>query len=1331
MKSKISIIFVLLLSVSLFPQQRDIKVISSDRNSLVIEYTPSYADSSVVPINNENYINVGLVNGYIQDVDQWGLPAIPVRLMNVGVPSEFGNTIQVLSSSFKEINGKIIPIPRPRVSKGIDDFSYELNDKYSDYRNTEELVSFGKYGLTRSVPTQQIIISPVKFFSAQNKIQIYTKIIFRINFSSSQIFSSKPASDFLQDAMVNFSVAKNWTNSNVKLKKGVFNSVLSTGNKWVRVETTEEGIYKITKSMMSDYGFDVNNLDPRTIKIYNNGGKVLSENFNMPRPSDLQENAIMVVGQDDGKFDDADYILFYGRGTDFWDYDTTSRSIKRYHHWYSNKNYYWITVDGANGKRMQDESSLNTSTRYVQTTTKAFVDWDKDEKNIGQTGREYFGDAFTEPSPSITYTNKLDGRLPNVPITYKCRFANISSENIGLQVAENNTQIYSTYISGYGSPDNYRLGYATTFTSSYSGTIPENRSVLKFTITPGAKTSQGYLDYFEIYYDRNLSAAGDYLSFFSKDTSSVIEYQLSNFTSSYIKVFNVTDYANVKMIANPVISGGDFDFQVSEISGKVSHYIAEGSDNFKTPENPVSEQNSNLHGISTGAKFIIITNKDFIQAANRLKTYRETQAKLKMSTIVVDVDQIFNEFSGGLLDVSAIRDFIKYAYDNWQTKPEYVLFFGKGTYDYKNVEGYNNNFVPVFETQESLYEINSYTSDDFFVNVSGNDSFIDLASGRITVQSSDEANSVIDKIINYETNSANSTWKNLITLVADDGYTGADHKPDGADHTGPSEYLANNIIPSSFDLNKIYMAAYPEVYTSLGYRFPTVNKAIINAMNEGSLIVNFIGHGSPSQWAQEDVFDQATSLPMLHNDKYFFLTAATCDFGYFDRTDATSTAEDLLFMKNSGCIGTFSATRLVYASYNVALMYTFFNSLLNVPRDSLNLMIPLGKALFSAKQIYNGINDQKYHLIGDPTLRLVIPEYTAAIDSVNGNNISVNGPDVQVKALSNTKINGSVLKADNSLWTDFNGEGILTIFDSQSTAPLPQLGSNISMVVQGGVIFRGRVSVSNGKFSTNFVVPKDISYENKNGKILMYFFNSSLDGLGFTNKIIVGGTDSTTVNDGKGPNIEIFFDNTAYGKSALVNTNSTLLVKLADETGLNTTGTGVGHKFVGILNGDENNPIDFTNYFTSDINSEGKSGEISYPFSNLPSGNYNLVVKAWDVFNNFSSAEANFSVVSDSELVVQDVYNYPNPFTSNTTFTFQQNLNKLLDVKIRIYTVAGRLIRQIVKMNVSDKFVKIPWDGRDQDGSPIANGTYLYKIIVRTADGSYSKSVLGKLAIIR
>jgi hypothetical protein len=287
------------------------------------------------------------------------------------------------------------------------------------------------------------------------------------------------------------------------------------------------------------------------------------------------------------------------------------------------------------------------------------------------------------------------------------------------------------------------------------------------------------------------------------------------------------------------------------------------------------------------------------------------------------------------------------------------------------------------------------------------------------------------------------------------------------------------------------------------------------------------------------------------------------------------------------------------------------------------------------------------------------------------------------------------------------------------------------MTVQGGVIFRGRISVTNGRFATDFVVPKDISYENKNGKVIIYFYNNNSDGIGYTNNIIVGGTDSTAVNDKHGPDMNIYFDNTGSESGELVNPNSTLIVKLSDNSGLNTTGTGVGHKLEGILNDNLSDPIDFTNYFTSNLNSGGKSGDINYKFNGLEPGQYKLSVKAWDVFNNYSEKTTYFSVVDGSGLTVRDVYNYPDPFTSSTTFTFQQNLDKPIDVRVKVYTVAGRLIREIKKENMLDKFVKIYWNGRDQDGNEIANGTYLYKVIVESVDGQYSKSVLGKLAVIR
>ncbi len=1326
MKSKFLILILLISAASLFPQQ-DIKIISSDRNSLVVEYSPGISDTSVVKINRQDFINVHLKFGFVPSPEKWGDPAVPERVVNIGVPSETGNTIQILNSSFKILEGSIVPKPK-FIKKGkFADYVYEVGNKYSNYVSSEDIVKFGKFGLMRSIPVQSIIISPVVFNAGQRSIKLYTKITFQINFSQHQTLAAKPAGDFLSGALVNFNVARYWGEAAVQKlqKKGIINSVLAAG-KWVRFEAPAEGIYKITKSMLPSFGIDPNTVDPRTIKIYNNGGKVLPEDLNASRPVDLVENAILVVGEDDGKFDDGDYILFYGRGNDFWDYDTAGHSILRYYHPYSNQNYFWITSSGNKGKRIQPQPSLNVQSAYMQNDTKSFVQWDVDKINIGNSGREYYGDNFTPDVTSRTYVNKLNGRLDNYPIQYKLRFINASPGYVGLEVDENSTAIVKQTLYGYGSPEAYSNGNAFLFNTSYNGTLPDNRSVLKFNFTPTEATSVGYLDYFEITYRQQLQAVNDNLLFFSKDTSSVIQYNLSGFSSANIKVFNVSDFSNVSLITNYVLqSGGQCAFQANEQAGKVSKYFAVGSDNYLTPINPVQISNSNLHGITSGAKFIIITSNNFENAAQRLKTYKETQAPEKISTIVIDADKIFNEFSCGMLDPTAMRDFIAYAYNNWQIKPEYVLFFGKGTCDPKDVGGYHNDFVPAYETQESLNEITSYATDDYFVEVSGNDPFVDLAYGRITVETSADADIAVNKIIQYESNTDKGPWQNLITLVADDGWKG--QLWEGPVHVYGSEMLANNYIPGSFDLNKIYLAAYPVVLTSEGRRYPEVNQAIINSLNSGTLIINYIGHGSPELWAHEEVFVKSTTIPQLHNSRYFFLVAATCDFGYWDIPNFQSSAEAMLLQPNGGCIGSFSADRLGTSDLNQQLDWQLFSDLLSSPRDSLNLPITIGQAIFLAKQTYNDYNSQRYGLLGDPTVRLLIPQYQATIDSIDGKNLSTS---VQIKALSSVKLDGAVRKPDGSLWGDFNGTGILTMFDSQRIVPLAAL-VNYPMVLQGGIIFRGMVSVNNGRFSSSFVVPKDISYENRNGKVIIYFYNSNADGLGYTTNITVGGTDSTAVNNKIGPDIKIFFDDTSSTSAILANPSSNLIVKLFDSNGLNTTGTGVGHKLEGILNGQDNNPIDFTNYFTGDLNSGGKSGVINYTFNNLSPGTYTIKVIAWDVFNNFSNKTANFTVVNGNGLIIEDVYNYPDPFESNTTFTFQQNMDSPVNVKIKVFTVAGRMVREIEKYGISNKFVKVDWDGRDQQGDLLANGTYIYKIVVNTIDGQFNKSVLGKLAIIR
>jgi len=1326
MISKISI-FLFAFTALLFPQ-KDLRVISSDQNSITLEYTPQFIDTSIKVINNQRFRNVSLAFGYIDESLPSGIPAVPERRLIIGVPSEFGNSIRILNSFYKEVDGKVIPISSLEKEKELDAVKYEISPEYYNYADYPELTSFGDYGISRGLPLQTIRIFPIKFDVNSNKIKLYSKIVFRIDYGYSQVTGKKTEDDLLKYSVINYDAAKYWIKSDKrKLLKGG-GSVLAEGQ-WVRFEAPTEGIYKIDKATLESFGFNLSSTDPRTIKIYNNGGKVLSEKVTTDRPVDLVENAIQIIGENDGSFDEGDYILFYGRGSQFRDYDSTSGTIKRYNNPFSDKNYYWITFGGTIGKRIQNKSSLNTNPDYIQSSTVAFLDYEVDKINLAKSGRQFFGDDYSQSVTSRTYINKLDNRISSFPINYKFRFVNGSQNAFTLTLAENSTNIFSESLSGYGNAS-YTLGVAHTKNAVFNGTLPDSRSALKFSISSFSVTSVGYLDYFELSYEKELKPVENKITFFSKDSSALVEYYLSGFLSSNINVFDVTDPYNIQLItAKPGWpSGGDYRFQFLENANIIRKYIAVGNDSYLTPVNPSPMENSNLRGIVDGAKFIIISHKNFLEASNRLKSYRENEARVPISTIVVDVEKIYNEFSSGVQDVSAVRDFIKYTYDNWQTKPEYFMFMGKGTFDFKNIEGFNDNFVPTWQTEESLVLIfgsDSYCTDDFFARVDGEDLIPDLAFGRLTVRNLNEANTYIDKIIHYEKNSERGNWRNLLTLIADDGYTSTRYE--GSEHTAPSEHLANSIIPPSFDLKKIYIADYPVVITGNGRRKPTANTDILNTMNQGTLLINYIGHGNPDVWAHEYVFERAVTIPQLKNDKYFFLCAATCDFGYYDIPNFQSGAEEMLFLKDAGSIATFNSCRLVFSGQNHSLNYTLMGYLLALPRDTLNLNVTLGYSVFRTKMEWTSVNAQKFHLLGDPTLRLNVPQYFGSIDSINGQQLNV---DIQIKALSNTRIVGTIIKPDSTKWSEFNGEGLLTVFDSERTKLLEEI-DNYPMLIQGGVIFRGRVSVNNGEFETDFVVPKDISYENKNGKIIFYFFDLESDGLAFTSKIVVGGTDTTAVNDGNGPEIEIFFDDAAYANSYLVGPEPNLIVKLTDETGLNTTGTGVGHKLEGILNEDQGNPIDFTNYFTGELDAGGKQGEINYKFNKMNDGDYTLDVKAWDVFNNFSSEESFFTVLSTNDLVVRDVYNYPNPFSSNTTFTFQHNLTRPVDVKINIYTIAGRLIRELEEKNINQKFVKVNWDGRDGDGDQLGNGTYLYKLIVRTTDGSYTESLIGKMAVIK
>jgi len=1311
---------------------RDVQILQSDERGITLELKPEYFRPDSILVGTRMYTDYNFFRGTSQGTDKVGYPNLKYRSFSVALPSEVSNSVQVIGAEYEDVrNVVIVPVPKLVRDRAVIGASRIYEENAEAYRVNQlmpsAIVEFGATGHARSMIVGNLRIFPVQYNPASGTVRRYTKIVVRVNFGSGARRVGRVVEDkLLESSVINYEDAKQWALEvpRVQGTKGIINSVLASGD-WYRIEVKDEGIYRLDASALTTAGINVNQVDPRTIKIYGNGGLELPQDNTAPRPVDLVENAIFVSGESDGKFDSGDFILFYGKGVRGWKYDPATKSFSHYINHYTESNYYWLTYGGTQGKRMASLPSLNepstlTPQKFVG---KLFLEEEKDKTDVNS-GLDWFGQSFDSKNNVAVVANKLDGLITTDPINYRFVFVSRSNDYSGFRVEDNGILLGTVSIPPVGlTLYDFFARKSDVMPFQRPGNLPDSRSLVRITYEPSGSAPEGWLDWMEIFYSHNFSAINDFLNFTSPDTDGVIQYNLGNFSTSSIRVIDVTDYANAKLISSPSISGGGLQFQARQTSGSVSQYIGVGSIGYKTPVAIQKMGNSNLHGFADGAAFILITHSDFLTQAQRLKVYREQAGPDRLTTIVVNVQDIYNEFSGGLLDPSAIRDYLKYAFDNWNLKPRYVLLFGDGNYDYKNILTQAKNFVPPYETLETLDQLNSYCTDDYYAEIVGNDPIVDLALGRIPVQSAEEARIVVDKIIAYEQSSTLDAWKNRTTFVADDGPAGPG-VDDGDIHTAQAEDLAEHFTPNEFEKVKIYIVEYATVFTANGRRKPDAAKAIIDQINNGTLVIDWTGHGSPEVWADEHIFERETTIPQLVNkDRLTFLSAATCDFGRYDNPQERSSTELLLVRENGGTIGTLTSTRAAFSDQNALFNDDFSSYLLS--RNAQGKLNRLGDASFSTKQGRYTPNDQKFHLFGDPTLRLIAPTYRALLDTINAQPTTT---IVQLRALGRGKVEGSVCKLDGSSWSDYSGKALLTVYDSRKEITVPDW-FGFTFTVPGGVIYRGENTITNGKFNATFYVPKDISYENNRGRVTVYFSNANSDGAGYTENVLIGGTDSTAPPYLQGPRVSIYLDSRSFRPGDLVGETPLLLIDYFDEYGINTASEGIGHRLEARID-DRPTAIDLTDFYKGKPDSY-QEGTVEYRLSNLADGKHEITAKAWDIYNNSSTAQTTFQVATTSELRVSNVFNYPNPFTRSTTFTFQQNQSIPIDVEIKIYTLAGRLVKVLRAPSVADSFVRISWDGRDEDGDVLANGVYLYRLVAHTVDGVKSTESLGKLSVLK
>lgn len=1336
----------------------DYKILSSNASFIEIEYNLQGQNVREINFNGER-LSVYEFNNGLSKNTQSGSPDMRCRSFGLMLPSHNNNTVQVIDYDMKEEQGvTIAPVPQmyfpdPNV-RSFENILYSYN-KNSDYtqnkfipENPAELISTG---LFRDIPSGNLVINPYQYNPVTRTLKIYNRIRVRVTFGETPIMLGKPRSyaemELLKGAALNSLLGIGWTSPEYKsVKRTVTNSLLNSGD-WYKIEIKDigdgqsEGMYKITKGFLESAGINLSGVDARTIKMYGNGGELLPDWFSNPRPDDLQETAVYFEGEADGSFDANDYILFYARAINNWRYDSLGLTYNHYVNYHSRSNYYWICLNTpGTGLRMQVVPSENSGSAYVPSSFMEKIFDEPERNNLISEGNLWLGDR-KNPGQSIEWNPSLTGLEGGTDILYRVKMAARCLDNVSYFLVKDEYSTMSEYqvflnpvYAGFGDWISTTVG---TFVINQSQKTNGEQVKLKATYYAPISEGQGYEDWFEILYKRRLnSAQNDRLRFTSPDTAATVEYNVSSFSSGNIKVFDATSHNTVKIITPLSVSPSNVRFQKNEISGQVSKYLVIGQNGHKDPTGISSRvPNQNLHGITEGYHFIIITHRDFVQAAERLKTKREQGGPSNpdyLKTLVVTVDQIYNEFSGGVLDAVAIRDFIKYGFDNWQIRPTHVCLFGDGSFDYKDILQYGKNYVPAWEyTSPTINQVAGFTSDDYYVNVTGTAPFPiqappDIAVGRIPAASIQEANEYMDKVDAYENGENNGYWKNRMLFVADDERTSEGCEFVG--HLNQIEGLAEQYTPPFIDKVKAYLITYPTVITPAGRRKPQVNSDIARYWNEGMLNIHWTGHGSPDVWAHEYVLEKDVIMSQINNiNKYPFVSIASCDMSKFDNPANKSAGELFMITGRKGAIGTLAATRPVYASGNDFLMKVVFGNLY-IPRDTLLLQKRFGTGVLDAKVQLPSYseNDAKYVLMCDPTLRTQIPRFRSHIDSISG----LSGDTM--KALSRIKIYGSILKPDSTKWDDFNGKILLKLYDvdriiTMTDECVPPSDPDIFRL-NGGIIYSGTQNIVNGRWVVEYIVPKDISYLNQPGRLINYFYNNQYDGAGINRNFIVGGINPNAEVDSVGPRISMFLNNRNFRTGDMVSENFKFIADLFDESGINTTGT-IGHKLEATLDGNENNKYDMTNFYNSDTSY--KSGTIEFDFSGISVGSHSLRLKAWDTYNNSTEATIEFRVTTSGAVQVTDIYNYPNPFKDNTVFTFHHNYPGDINVKIKIYTVAGRLIKEISPLQpISDKFVSINWDGKDADGETLGNGIYIYKLIVESFDGT-SVTNVGKLAVLK
>lgn len=1314
-----------------------IRVLRSDQQELIFTVTPQVSVRVL-----DGGLTLPRVSGAtIANGSSHGAPMQLEIGIPIVVPFPSGSAVDVVGLEYDSpVKGRIAPVPViVRDANDIAREEYHVDEAlYAASRPQQATVTIDYAGIVRDVHAARVVLNPVLYDAAAGTIRSLRSATVRIRFPSSARSSRNvPLSDITRGAFINARAAAAWT---LAQKPRAFTrpNAVAQARAFMRVEVKESGLYALTAEDFQRGGIDLATVDASRIAVYGStpGGLTESRDSIVFDHNQMRQVPINVERGTNGR---ATRVIFYASGPYRWEingaWDTIP--VHRLSHYSFTQNYV-VAVDGEPSRGYDTRpgpASFDVEPAWA--TSRVFFDEDKinaiDVRRVGGgSGRDWYGTEFiVDPRDRATdmrvFMTSLPGLERSAPIAYRVRVANAGHDGAATFSISQQDELLGTV--GIESLGKYLRSIArgNLFVRDNANSVPsDNRSSLKIEFANNGAAS-GFLDYYEIHYGRRLVADNNTIAFDAPTGRGVARYRVSGFNGDDIVGFDVTDPLNpVQLERKPAGEGGVFVFhdQLASLQQPRRYFIAERSA-ARRVENSAKVIFGDLRGRSRDADILVITHESMRSSAQKYVDYRNSQGRLRAA--FVTTEEIYTEFSSATPDATALRDYIGHAFFTWNVKPQYVILLGDASYDYRNIATTQPQLVPTYQSDDpdTFDENESRNTDDYFVSLTYTDSNIDMISGRVPVENVEQADQMVDKIIRYEANKNFATWRHTSVLSADDDVPCGE----GDGFVRQSEEVLNQYMPQWMEPRKVYLPGYPTEKVPSD-RKPGATADLMQFMNRGAVITNWIGHGNPKQWAHELLLERDQFIPRLSNDTALtFLVAATCNFGLFDDPAQLSGSEMFFLHPTAGAIALISSTRASYIYQNEAMIDDFFKKLFT--RDADTKEFPsIGSAFLATKISGGGANDEKYHIFGDPSLRLSLPANSIVIDSVNG--VDVTNGSITLGALSVVTVSGSVVDLMGRPMDGFNGTAIVTLLDAQRAASAMECGREVRWSMPGGRLFRGPAQVINGKFRTTFRVPKDISYDSTNAEIHAYAYTGETDAVGSTRNVRVFGSETTTVTDTVGPTISIFLDDRTFRSGDVVTPQPLLIVDLNDTSGINSSGSSLGHRIEAWIDGSPN-AFDLTDFFQTGL-TDYRLGTAERTLIGLEPGEHSVRVRAWDIFNNARVGTAIFRIAEggESELVVSNVVNFPNPMSRETDFTFQHNQSRPLDVDIAIFTPSGRKVRTLEARSVGDRFVRIPWDGTDNDGAAMANGVYLYRIRVRVPGSDATEfEAIEKVAIVR